>query len=284
MSASEPPPLRLADSPGAAGEVLRRALADQDPAARLPRFSQLQEKRVGRSRRQWAVFSAAAALALLLGWRASRPSDAPISLRAEPVTPSAVRSLAEPAPVANPAPIAPLEPSSPAPVRRDAPLKQRAAAPALSSSPARRAPEVDSPATEPTLAAAVVEPGGGAKACAELARGGTVERAIDCYERLSRGNGVTAELALFEQARLAGKALRQPARALALLEQYRQRFPSGSLRGEAMLARIEWALALGDKSRARAQVEEALKSGLLRERSAELERLRASLEADAPAQ
>jgi hypothetical protein len=118
---------------------------------------------------------------------------------------------------------------------------------------------------------------GGAKACAELARSGAVEPAIGCYEGLARGSGVTAELALFEQARLAGKALRQPSRALALLDDYRQRFPSGSLRAEAMLAAIEWSLAAGDKARARAGVEEALASGLLEERRAELERLRATL-------
>jgi hypothetical protein len=71
--------------------------------------------------------------------------------------------------------------------------------------------------------------------------------------------------------------LRQPARAVQVLERYRQRFPNGSLRGEVMLAQIGWLLAAGDDERARALVDEALASGLLRERTAELEQLREKL-------
>jgi hypothetical protein len=62
-----------------------------------------------------------------------------------------------------------------------------------------------------------------------------------------------------------------------VLERYRQRFPNGSLRGEVMLAQIGWLLAAGDDERARALVDEALASGLLRERTAELEQLREKL-------
>ncbi len=60
------------------------------------------------------------------------------------------------------------------------------------------------------------------------------------------------------------------------------RFPNGSLRGEAMLAQIDWLLAAGDTAQALKVVDEALGSGLLRARTAELERLRATLN-DAPA-
>jgi len=72
--------------------------------------------------------------------------------------------------------------------------------------------------------------------------------------------------------------LRQPARALMILDQYRDRFPKGSLRAEVMLARIDWLLGTGNKAGALVAVDEALASGLLKERSAELERLRSSLE------
>ena len=89
---------------------------------------------------------------------------------------------------------------------------------------------------------------------------------------------MVAELALFEQARLEGKVLRRPDRALLRLEAYRQRFPQGSLRAEVMLARLDWLLASGDRAGARRAVQEALDSGLLHERSAELQRLRATLE------
>lgn len=68
---------------------------------------------------------------------------------------------------------------------------------------------------------------------------------------LSNGDGITAELALFEQSRLDGKVLRQPARALRTLAGYQRRFPQGSLRAEAMLAQIDWLLDSGDEAGAR---------------------------------
>jgi hypothetical protein len=109
-------------------------------------------------------------------------------------------------------------------------------------------------------------------------RHGAASEALGCYEQLASGSGMGAELALFEQARLEGKVLRQPGRALATLDAYRRRFPQGSLRAEVMLAQIEWLIAAGERARARTVVEEALASGLLKERASELERLRASLE------
>jgi hypothetical protein len=93
---------------------------------------------------------------------------------------------------------------------------------------------------------------------------------------------MSAELALFEQARLEGKSLRRPDLALSTLDDYRRRFPNGSLRGEVMLAQIDWLLASGNAPRALLVVDEALASGLLRERTPELERLRAKLSPSSP--
>lgn len=272
-------PRRLAESPGTAGDVLRQALTEPVPSEPLPRFTQLQERRLGRSRRQTAALVLAGAFALALSVRALRPAEPPpLTVRAEPVAspPESVPSAAPQSPVEE-GPVRLLAPGKPLTARSATNKSSRAAS-------ASAAQSADAPAP---VAAAMPAPGelhGSAKACAELARGGAVEEAIGCYEALSSGAGVTAELALFEQARLAGKALRQPARALALLDTYRQRFPNGSLRGEAMLARIEWSLAAGDSKRAREGVEEALASGLLGERRAELERLRATLDSDAAPQ
>lgn len=264
-------PRRLAESPGPSGDLLRNVLAEQQPNRPLPRFTQLQERRLGRTRRHTAALLAAAALALVVGLRSLSPSEPALTVHAEPVAqplvaastaPSAERVAEQPALSHAP---------TPSPTPRDAVNKQRAV-PGVASSP--RGVVVAPP---PAVLPPSVEQSGGAKVCAEQARSGAVEQAIGCYEALSSGSGVTAELALFEQARLAGKALRQPSRALSLLDTYRQRFPNGSLRAEVMLARIEWSLAAGDTARARAGVEEALASGLLVERRAELERLRASL-------
>jgi hypothetical protein len=51
-----------------------------------------------------------------------------------------------------------------------------------------------------------------------------------------------------------------------------------------MLAQIDWLLAASDRSRALRVVDEALASGLLRERAAELTRLRSTLGGAEPQQ
>jgi hypothetical protein len=117
-----------------------------------------------------------------------------------------------------------------------------------------------------------------AKTCAELVHGGEAQRALDCYASVASGEGISAELALFERARLEAKLLHDPMRALQTLEDYRKRFPSGSLRGEVLLAQIDWLIASGERQRAHALVVEALSSGLVTERTAELERLAKKLE------
>jgi hypothetical protein len=45
-----------------------------------------------------------------------------------------------------------------------------------------------------------------------------------------------------------------------------------------VLAQIEWLIASGDGERARVLIDEALASGLARERAPELQRLRAALD------
>lgn len=273
MTEEERAPRRLAESSGPTGDLLRSVLSEPRAGEPLPRFTQLQQKRLGRNRRQTAALVAVAAITLVVGGRSLRSSEAPVTVRAEPIPTRPMSAPSAPSARGEDRPALAHRPSPPLSTRdREVKGKQPSAVPSLASPPS--APSVPAPASLPTPA----ELHGSAKACAELARGGVVEEAIHCYEALANGAGVTAELALFEQARLAGKALRQPARALSLLDTYRQRFPSGSLRAEAMLASIEWSLAAGDSARARRGVDEALASGLLLERRAELERLRASLE------
>lgn len=272
MTTGEQPPRRLIESEGRAGELLRRALSEEPRVGDLPRFASLQEKRASRGRRQGALLLVAAALAIVVGFRATRHEEPALSVRAEPVAQAtlsagstATRDVGEP-PQALRSEGQLLPPRDPA-------TKPRLASPSVPR------PRVAEPVPASSSLPAPVEVTPSAKPCAELARSGAVDDAMGCYQKLATGAGVTAELALFEQARLAGKALRQPGRALALLEQYRERFPRGSLRAEAMLARIEWSLASGDTARTRAAVDEALASGLLKERSDELTRLRASLDA-----
>ena len=280
-------PPRLVEASGLAGDCLRQALKEPTVERPLPPLAALRERRERRAQSRGAAFALSV---LLVGSGLAgllRQSDKAVSIRAEEVaaTPSRANIDARPQPstsaVALPTSAAT---SAPTPVaaststsRPRKPLQTRPGTleqlrPAATTTPAVPAPEQIA-----TPAVPAPEPAVSARACAELARGGATESARACYQKLGSGNGISAELGLFEQARIEGKVLRQPARALQTLELYRRRFPTGSLRAEVMLAQIDWLLATGDATRARALVDEALGSGLLRERTTELERLRARL-------
>jgi len=274
-------PPRLVQTQGPAGDCVREALAHE--GQRLPsppRFALLQERRLRAARRQRGL-ALLAFVGALIGLRTlQHPREPLLDIRAElaanspaPREPALTAVLSAEAPQTSPpSPLPPpkLEGTTPSPPkpagpRPGRPLLAREEEPNLSSSDvvAARSSEASAP--------------GGAKACAQLARDGAAEPALACYAQLTRGTGMSAELALFEQARLEGKALRRPDRALATLDEYRRRFPNGSLRGEVMLAQIDWLLASGNSTAAGQIVEEALASGLLSERTVELERLRATL-------
>jgi hypothetical protein len=268
-------PARLRDVAGPAGDCVRAALSAREPAVQPPAFSTLRERRLRRTQGQLALGALALAATALLGVRLLQPDDEMPSLRAEAFNPSsrpAAATLTEPAPVTDQIP--PQPPSAlRLPAKPGALHVRSKAAPApvaVEPAPIRSAAPVRNPPD-------ATPSGGTARACADLARGGAAEDALACYQRLASGSGMTAELALFEQARLEGKALRRPDRALKTLDAYRLRFPSGSLRPEVMLARIDWLVRSGERLQALEAVDEALASGLLRERSAELERLRGSL-------
>jgi hypothetical protein len=268
---------------------VREVLAQKEPFETPPRFALLRERRLRRVRRQGGVALLGVAVAALVGFRSLRQDEPLPSISAELASNASAQG----------------EPSSRSTTANSRRETEALAPPETPSKPARQSEAPSSASAKPATARANVEPlagsdenvvephaeakasgaedpSGSAKACAELARAGGAEQALDCYAKLARGNGMTAELALFEQARLEGKVLRRPERARLTLDEYRRRFPHGSLRAEVMLAQIDWLLASGDSARALELVDEALGSGLLRERTAELERLRATLTA-APA-
>lgn len=276
MKPLEPPP-RLMDAPGAAGDCVRGALSERSVAP-LPAFEALRERRFRRTAERWTLAFAAVVLAVPAAvWFSSPRIQPPLRVSAEPVQP-ATRASASPSVSGRAERESAPAPSSQQALPKLRPPNKLRLGPAQ---PAELPPSLGSasvmPSVLPNVAAAA--PPASAKSCVELARAGAAEDAIACYERLAQGSGVTAELALFEQARLSGKVLRQPARALATLEDYRRRFPNGSLRAEVMLARIDWLMGAGDRKGALAAIDEALGSGLLRERTSELERVRATLSA-----
>lgn len=285
MSDEQRPPPRLLETTGAAGDCVREVLAEQELLETPPRFALLRERRLRRVRRQRGLTLAGLAIAALVCLRSLRQAEPLPSISPEVVSrldghdeanrPSTSSTSANPqlqAKVASETPSTrPAQAEVTNAVSAKAAVARASAEPLASSAEHRRAHAAGE--------AQSGGDGGTAKACAELARGGAAELALACYAKLAGGDGMTAELALFEQARLEGKVLRRPERARLTLDEYRRRFPHGSLRAEVMLAQIDWLLASGDSARALELVDEALASGLLRERAAELEHLRSTLTA-----
>jgi hypothetical protein len=278
-------PPRLVQTLGPAGDCVREVLAEREPLPSPPRFALLQERRLRRVKQQRGL-ALLALVGVLLGVRALRHQEPLPDIRAElaayspsPQPPVAAVSAVplEPPSLREPPglPVKAPEIAPPTPLKSASPRSSRALLAPLAPPDEPNQPSSSALTAEASSAAA----GGGAKACAQLARGGASEQALACYAQLANGTGMSAELALFEQARLQGKALRRPDRALSTLDDYRRRFPNGSLRAEVMLAQIDWLLAAGNSPRALQVVDEALASGLLRERTGELERLRATLSA-----
>ncbi|MES1182865.1 MAG: hypothetical protein ABUL60_03565 [Myxococcales bacterium] len=274
-------PPRLVQTRGPAGDCLREALS-QPNFLQPPRFALLKERRSRRLRRQRAAL-AVALMSAFFAVNALHKADPQPSIRAELARPvSAPVALASAAPHDSQAkvgsapsnPVGKLEGPSAAQLK---PSAQRASGQEPARVVEHHEPETKTDAASPADA----EAPGSAGACAQLARSGSAQQALDCYAKLTQGSGMTAELSLFEQARLEGKVMRRPELALRTLDDYRRRFPHGSLRAEVMLAQIDWLLAAGDSVKALQTVDEALASGLLRERTAELERLRATLGAPA---
>jgi hypothetical protein len=76
--------------------------------------------------------------------------------------------------------------------------------------------------------------------CAELGeRSATAREAVSCYLAVGRGDGLAAETALYEVARLRRDVLGDGAGALEALQLSRARFPAGMLRQEVDLSIVE---------------------------------------------
>jgi len=211
-SAGTGPP-RLASRDDRAGHLLREA----EQAFRSQLSPELAWKRFqSRRQRRWvlrfAVLAAAAGLAVAF-------TRHRLAVRA-PIETSTLVAEQLPAPL----------PSQVAPPRA-AVLEGRVSPPA-SALPRSRSSVPSAPLARPTVAPPT-EP------LTDLTCRGWAsqapERAVDCYQTLARESGIGAQVALYEAARLSAEALGDAPRALALLEQHGERFPSSVLRVE-----VEW--------------------------------------------
>jgi hypothetical protein len=110
--------------------------------------------------------------------------------------------------------------------------------------------------------------------CLSLARGGRARDAESCFVDQAAGGGLRAELALSELSRLRSDVLGDPTGALQALEQYRARFPSGSLRTEVDLSYVHLLGRVGRSRDVLTETARLLGSGSAREREGELRMLR----------
>lgn len=144
-------------------------------------------------------------------------------------------------------------------------------APAMSSTPAAPAlPAVAAGQRAPAAASPQED-------CLGLARTGRSRAAERCFSERASGSGLSAEMALYEVARLRRDVLHDAAGALAALREHGQRFPRGSLRNEVELSRIELLAELGRPREALLESAALLDSESGRERAAELHVLRGNV-------
>lgn len=104
----------------------------------------------------------------------------------------------------------------------------------------------------------------------------TVSR-LGCYRSVADGDGLAAEAALFELARLTAAQPSRREQALVLLDEHGRRFPQGALRGEVAELRIRTLYELGRDAEALRASEEALGTPWGRVLSAKLHLLRGTI-------
>jgi tetratricopeptide (TPR) repeat protein len=141
-------------------------------------------------------------------------------------------------------------------------------------------PPEPAPVPAPPPARASTEPRGEA-ACRKLSSQAKYDGAVECFRGLSRGNGVQNEVALYEAARLTTEHLGDAPGALALLDEHKQRFPRGALRGEMDWLRVRNLERAGRYDEAFAASEALLASPVGRKLAPDLHWLRGKMFEDA---
>jgi ferric-dicitrate binding protein FerR (iron transport regulator) len=161
-----------------------------------------------------------------------------------------------------------------APARAEEPPSEQPR-PATVEQPRPAAIEQPRPAAieQPRPAAAAPNP----EPCLAMARQGQTREALRCLQPISRGSGLSAEMAIYEISRLQRDVLGDGPAALATLQGYATRFPDGALHAEAQLSRISLLARLGHTQEALAESGRLLSGAGGRERGAELHLLRGDL-------
>ena len=136
--------------------------------------------------------------------------------------------------------------------------------------PHLQAPRVDS---APSNTQSTIDP----TSCRDLLRGGKPAQSEQCYLQIAQGSGLSAEMALYEVARLRRDVLSNPGGALGALDEYERRFAAGTLAPEVSMARVDLLARLGRADEALQASERLLSSSGGRARKVELRLLRGNL-------
>lgn len=113
--------------------------------------------------------------------------------------------------------------------------------------------------------------------CRDLLHSGKSAASEQCYLKIAAGSGLSAEMAVYEVARLRRDVLANPSGALAALDEYGVRFASGTLAPEVQMARVDLLARLGRVDEALAASAQLLSTPVGRARGAELRLLRGNL-------
>jgi hypothetical protein len=113
--------------------------------------------------------------------------------------------------------------------------------------------------------------------CRDYLRDGRPQAAQDCYLSFASGGGLSAEMALYEVARLRRDVLSNLSASLVALDDYDARFPSGTFAPEVHMARVELLSRLGRFDEALKVSEQLLASPGGHSRTTELRLLRGNL-------
>lgn len=116
--------------------------------------------------------------------------------------------------------------------------------------------------------------------CRDRLAAGEPRHAEDCYRAMAAGSGLSAEMALYEIARLRRDVLSNPEAALDALDEYRTRFAAGTLSPEVQMARIDVLSRLGRVEEALQASQAALDDPRTGSRRSELRLLRGNLMRD----
>jgi hypothetical protein len=150
---------------------------------------------------------------------------------------------------------------------------QGSAKPAVNQQPPT-APTTGPSRLDPVSTAASAEAPEAAADCLRLARENQAARAARCYERVAGGQGLSAEMAQVELARLRRDVLHDSPGAQRALREYLARYPNGAFRTEAAVSLVEILVQSGQTQQALGESERLLVSGGARERDKELRLLR----------